>query len=208
MHQNCNYYILFILNWQSILSIEIENDFTVPSESPFLCAKLDNKRINRQREREEREERLCQISVGMLATDHGDIVQPGIGQIGHLGVVDGPLLQQVLTPQEHPDEDGELGAGLGVLEGEDGGVDLGGEALALEGREQVAEGRLARVVEGQQGHCALQLLLDGRAVLAVLAQVALRELQRLFQPLRADQFDQLLLLRCGEKQGRERKRSD
>ena len=77
----------------------------------------------------------------------------------------------------------------------------GAHLLPLHHVEQVSEGRVLGVVEGQQGQRALHLGQALPALLALLSQLGLRELQRRLRLPLADQLDQVLLLVGGQADG-------
>lgn len=77
----------------------------------------------------------------------------------------------------------------------------GAHLLPLHHVKQVSEGRVLGVVEGQQGQRALHLSQALPALLALLGQLGLRELQRRLRLPLADQLDQVLLLVGGQADG-------
>ena len=134
------------------------------------------------------------LVVRLLVRRVVDVLDARIGQIAHPRIGDALLVQQVLTPQQHLDKRVELGRRLDMLVLEYGRVELAGEPLPLHGLQEVAEGRFVRLVERQQRHGPLQLVLYELVVLAILAQVLLRERERLLQTFLANQLNKLLLL--------------
>lgn len=73
--------------------------------------------------------------------------------------------------------------------------------LPLHHVQQVPKGRLLGAVKGQQGQRALHLRQTLPALLALLRQLRLGELQRCLCLALADQLNQVLLLAVGERNG-------
>ena len=53
--------------------------------------------------------------VLILVSGHVDIVDPGVGQVNHARIVDAAFVQQILAPQQHLYEYGQLGVGLEIF---------------------------------------------------------------------------------------------